>query len=69
MNIDKNYWRQELPPPYSPSIEDVKIFKSFISGTVLLLGCTHKLLELTDAIMDIDPWYDDKRVIIRWLGF
>lgn len=63
---DKEYWRIELPVPYSPSSLDVKIYKQYLlHGSVLLLGCTHKLINLSTNIMDIDPWYsDDPRVIV-----
>jgi hypothetical protein len=67
--INKNYWAVCLSPPLSPSEEDVEIYKSYlIEGDVLLLGCTHKLIELSTNQMDIDPWYQSKTIITRnWI--
>jgi len=63
--VDKSYWRTELVPPYSPSDEDVAFYRSKLGlGTTLLLGCTHKLLPLSTAQMDHDPWYEGSTVII-----
>ena len=62
---DKNYWRNELVPPYSPSEDDVAYYRQQVSsGTTLLLGCTHKLLALSTAQMDHDPWYEGSTVIV-----
>lgn len=62
--VDKNYWSSDLPHPLSPSEEDYQIFKSYRGyGSMLLLGCTRKLIGLSTDIMDIDPWYDAEYVI------
>lgn len=66
MAIDKNYWSQKLPPPYSPSSEDVQTYKKYKSeGRTLLLGCTHDLIDISDVQMDIDPWYQNESVITQ----
>lgn len=67
--MNKEYWRQEMPHPYSPDWQDYKIYKkNLIKGSVLLLGCTHKLLKLSNYQLDIDPWYEAKTVKIgNWL--
>lgn len=66
MNVGKDYWAKELPYPYSPSDDDFKIFKNHLKkGKTLLLGCTHKLIPITDYQMDIDPWYNSSTVIIQ----
>lgn len=50
----------ELIHPLSPNEEDVKIYNdNLLKGSVLLLGCTHKLITLSDCQMDIDPWYEE----------
>ena len=69
MKVDKEYWASDLPLPLSPSEDDVIFFKeNIIPGSKLLLGCTKKLIELSDYQMDIDPWYDGKNVIIQdWI--
>ena len=63
--VDKNYWGSELPSPLSPSDEDVELYKKFLLkyGTTLMLGCTKKLLPLSNRQLDIDPWYDGNTVI------
>jgi hypothetical protein len=69
MNVDKEYWSTEFPSPYGPSEDDVLIFKQkCIKGKTLLLGCTKKLIPISDVQMDIDPWYNGTNVIIKdWL--
>jgi hypothetical protein len=69
MNVDKEYWSNEFPSPYGPSEDDVIIFsEKSIPGKTLLLGCTKKLIPITDIQMDIDPWYDGPNVITKdWL--
>lgn len=62
--VDKNYWASELPHPLSPSNEDYEIYYSYRGiGTTLLLGCTRKLMNMADDIMDIDPWCEGDYVI------
>jgi len=64
--MNKLYWSKELPHPYSPSKEDVEIYKeNMTSGSTLLLGCTHKLIPISDFQMDIDPWYEAPTMIIK----
>jgi hypothetical protein len=69
MNVDKEYWSTEFPSPYGPSEEDVLFFnETKITGKTLLLGCTKKLIPITDIQIDIDPWYDGPNVIVKdWL--
>ena len=64
----KEYWASDIPEPLSPSDEDVKIYKRYMDpGTTLLLGCTRKLIPISDNQMDINPWYDSDTVIVqRW---
>lgn len=65
MSVDKNYWAEFLPHPLAPNDSDVSLFKTFmIDGTTLLLGCTRKLIQLSDRQLDIDPWLDIDSVII-----
>ena len=61
---DHNYWKEQLPHPYSPNEDDVRIYaKYLIAGRTLLLGCTHSLISLSDWQLDQDPWYLEKTVI------
>lgn len=65
MVVDKTYWGSELPYPLSPSDEDVKIYEKYlVDGSTLMLGCTKKLIPLSDRQLDIDPWYEDESVIV-----
>jgi hypothetical protein len=62
--MDNSYWAIELPHPLSPSLDDFQVYKDNLgSGTTLLLGCTHKLIPISDFQMDIDPWYVAPTVI------
>ena len=67
--INKEYWSQDLPRPLSPDDNDVNIFKdNMIEGKTLLLGCTRKLLELSDVQIDLDPWWIGPNTITgNWL--
>lgn len=63
--MNKYYWSKELPEPYCPSVNDVKIYISNLKkGKTLLLGCTHKLIPFSDVQLDIDPWYEASSVIV-----
>lgn len=64
--VDKTYWRTELVPPYSPTEEDVDFYRRhLLPGTTLLLGCTHRLISLSTAQMDHDPWYEGSTVLVK----
>lgn len=67
--LSKEYWSQDLPRPLSPSDEDVNIFRgNMVSGSSLLLGCTKKLLDLSDVQIDLDPWWIGPNTITgNWL--
>lgn len=63
--IDKNYWGLEHPHPLSPSDDDVLEYRFHLkTGSTLLLGCTKKLIPLSNRQLDIDPWYDGDTVIV-----
>ena len=65
MIVDKTYWGSDLPLPLSPSDGDVEVYKSHIKGgTTLMLGCTKKLIPLSNRQLDIDPWYEEETVIL-----
>jgi FkbM family methyltransferase len=64
LEANKEYWASELPLPLSPSDNDFNIYKeNMIEGTSLMLGCTKKLIPITDIQMDLDPWYEAETVI------
>jgi hypothetical protein len=68
--VNKDYWSSELPLPLSPSDNDVDIYKeNMIEGNTLMLGCTKKLIPISNIQMDIDPWYESETVIKQdWLS-
>ena len=62
--VDKTYWASDLPYPLAPSDLDVQQYKKFMGrGTTLLLGCTKKLIPLSNRQLDLDPWYVADTVI------
>lgn len=69
MSVDKTYWGSDLPLPLSPSDDDVLEYKFHLKkGTTLLLGCTKKLIPLSDRQLDNDPWYKgDTMIVGDWL--
>jgi hypothetical protein len=69
LNVGKGYWASNLPLPLSPSDKDIEEYRRCRKkGTTLLLGCTNKLIPLSDRQLDIDPWYEADTVIIGdWL--
>ena len=69
-SIDKSYWSKPLPHPLSPNDKDVIYYKkNLIVGTTLFLGCTHKLLNISNFQMDVDPWYESSTVIVKnWIN-
>jgi FkbM family methyltransferase len=68
--VKKDYWASELPRPLSPDDNDVDIYKdNIIEGTTLMLGCTKKIIPISNIQMDIDPWYESETVIKQdWLS-
>ena len=62
--VNKDYWSSDIPIPLSPSDDDVNIYKdNMIEGSTLMLGCTKKLIPISNTQMDIDPWYENETVI------
>ena len=64
MNEDKEYWSQ-LTWPATPNADDVEVFRRYCRGQVLLLGSTRSLLPLAHQAWDINPVYDDAKIIQR----
>ena len=64
MQVDQAYWKKPLPHPYNPNLHDAKVYQYYmLHGETLLLGCTKKLLKLSDKQMDLDPWIKGPNVI------
>jgi hypothetical protein len=61
---DKGYWAQ-LSWPAAPNQEDYSIFEQYCVGRVLLLGSTKLLLPLCTEAWDVNPVYDDPKILAR----
>jgi hypothetical protein len=59
-----NYWTT-LKWPAAPNEDDFKVFQNYCKGRVLLLGSTKLLLPLATEAWDIEPAYDDAKIIAR----
>ena len=64
MSEDKEYWSQ-LTWPATPNADDVEVFRRYCRGQVLLLGSTRPLLPLAHQAWDINPVYDDAKIVQR----
>jgi hypothetical protein len=64
MNIqnDKQYW-SSLEWPAAPNQDDYGIFEQYSKGKVLLLGSTKLLLPLCTEAWDLEPVYNDPKII------
>lgn len=64
MNTDISYWTT-LKWPAAPNIDDYAVFSSYCTGRVLLLGSTQLLLPLCTEAWDIEPRYNDPKIIAK----
>ena len=66
--MTREYW-QSLIWPAAPNQVDYEVFEQYCSGRVLLLGSTQLLLPLCTEAWDVDPVYNDPKIIQRdWFG-
>ena len=63
-NNDKEYWTN-LTWPAAPNQDDYRIFESYCQGRVLLLGSTQLLLPLCTEAWDIEPVYNNPKIVTR----
>ena len=61
---DTQYWTG-LQWPAAPNWDDYRVFESYCTGRVLLLGSTKLLLPLATEAWDIDPVYNDPKIKVR----
>jgi hypothetical protein len=59
--VTREYW-QSLTWPAAPNQNDYRVFESYCSGRVLLLGSTQLLLPLCNEAWDRDPVYNDPKI-------
>ena len=62
--MTKQFW-QSLQWPAAPNQDDYQVFEQYCQGRVLLLGSTQLLLPLCTEAWDINPVYDDSKIIAR----
>ena len=58
---DKHYWTA-LTWPAAPNQDDYRVFESYCTGRVLLLGSTQLLLPLCTEAWDLEPVYDNPKI-------
>ena len=58
---DKDYWTG-LTWPAAPNLDDYRVFESYCTGRVLLLGSTKLLLPLCTEAWDLEPKYADPKI-------
>lgn len=64
MLTDKEFWTG-LKWPAAPNNADYAVFESYCTGSVLLLGSTQLLLPLADEAWDLEPKYDNPKILKR----
>jgi len=64
MNNDNSFWTS-LKWPAAPNLDDYRVFESYCTGRVLLLGSTQLLLPLCTEAWDIEPRYADTKIQAR----
>ena len=68
IHSDKDYWTN-LTWPAAPNLDDYRVFESYCTGRVLLLGSTQLLLPLCTEAWDLEPKYDDAKIKNKdWLS-
>ena len=61
---DIEYWTA-LTWPAAPNEDDYRVFSSYCTGRVLLLGSTKMLLPLCTEAWDVNPVYNDPKIKSR----
>ena len=64
MNSDNSFWTT-LKWPAAPNLDDYKVFEQYCTGRVLLLGSTQLLLPLATQAWDLEPRYNDPKIIAK----
>jgi hypothetical protein len=61
IHADNEFWTH-LKWPAAPNEDDFKVFESYCTGRVLLLGSTKLLLPLATEAWDLEPKYTDPKI-------
>ena len=61
---DSQYWTA-LQWPAAPNQDDYTVFEQYCKGRVLLLGSTKLLLPLCTEAWDLNPVYDDPKILAK----
>jgi len=64
INNDPQYWTS-LKWPAAPNLDDYAVFEHYCKGRVLLLGSTRLLLPLCTEAWDLEPVYDDPKILAK----
>jgi len=64
MNSDNSFWTT-LKWPAAPNLDDYSVFEHYCTGRVLLLGSTQLLLPLCTQAWDVEPRYNDPKIIAK----
>lgn len=64
MPNDREHW-PKLTWPAAPNIDDYRVFEQHCAGRVLLLGSTELLLPLCTEAWDLEPVYNNPKIIQR----
>lgn len=64
MHTDQDFWRN-LKWPAAPNNDDYNVYQSYCTGNVLLLGSTQLLLPLCNEAWDLEPKYNDPKIVNR----
>ncbi len=66
MTTDNSYWINPIGAP--TDCEVAKYLELIEPGTIMLLGCTQKLLPLCDVALDLEPLFEDPKIKkMNWL--
>ena len=63
--MNKEYWAKLQNHPLAPSESDADVFmRMLLPGSVLLLGCTRRLIPMSTSQLDIDPWFSGPNMVV-----
>jgi len=62
--MTNDYWRN-LTWPAAPNNRDYSVFEQYCQGSVLLLGSTAMLLPLADQAWDLEPVYNNPKILAK----
>jgi hypothetical protein len=68
IHADRDFWTN-LQWPAAPNLDDYRVFESYCTGRILLLGSTKLLLPLCTEAWDLEPKYNNAKIKNKdWLS-